>query len=119
MRRCIYGCPRWDEGSAVLPRPSVVGHILDATMSLAGALLVRDPCCGYSLCRQADLYRLPQIRTKGHHWRDIRIGLKSTDHATELRKQVESPWEAGSDTVQECVCERDTYYHAPEYVSKQ
>lgn len=103
----------------MLPRPSVAGHILDATASLTGALLVRDLCCGCSLCRQADLYRLPQIRTKGRHWRDIRIGVKSTDHATELRKQVESPWEAGLDTVQECVCVRDRYYHAPEYVSKQ
>lgn len=29
---------------------------------------------------------------------------KSTDAATELRKQVEIPWEAELDTVQVCVC---------------
>lgn len=45
--------------------------------------------------------------------------VKSTDAATELRKQVEIPWEAELDTMQVCVCVPDRYRDVPEYISKQ
>lgn len=69
-------------------------------------LLVRDPCYGWSTCGQADLYGLSQIRTKGWHWKDVRIEVKSTSHAIELRKQVQISWQAGLDTMQVYVCVR-------------
>jgi len=54
------------------------------------------------------LIRVAPDQDRVSYIRDVRISVKSRDHATELRKQVANPQEAGSDTVRVCVCEPDT-----------
>lgn len=67
------------------------------------------PCWSRSVMwvQPLQFYGLPQTRSKGCHWRDIKIRIKSTDHATALRKEVEIPWKAVLDTMRVCVYETD------------
>lgn len=53
-----------------------------------------------------DIYMVVPDQARGSSLRDIRIELESTDPATELREQVEIPWEAELDTMQVCACVR-------------